>query len=78
LSSAARAITYLPIDGLIASLEDALAEIREIETRPLALNLMKDLGDETRLSQYERLRACKCAVLLALREASRYAKGPTA
>ena len=75
-AGAARAVAYLPIDGLIVSLEAALAEIAEIESRggPPRFASREVAGE----SQFELLRACKASVLIALRKARSYAKGPNA
>lgn len=66
-----RCAVYLPIDGLIASLEDALAEIAEIESRR---------GPATQerggLAQIDRLRCVRQYVECALVDVRDYAKGP--
>lgn len=79
-AGAARAVIYLPIDGLIASLEDALEEIREIESRrgeygwpdksPVELAAI--------LEQRQRLRDAKDYLIRAQALVYAYAKGPTA
>jgi hypothetical protein len=83
LSSAARtfargnAVVYLPIDGLIASLEDALAEIAEIRSRNPSASFGA-LSDRIVVRDERReLSECADAVERALTFACAYAKGPT-
>jgi hypothetical protein len=83
LSSTARAVVYLPIDGLIASLDDALAEIREIESRSSGDGIDRDTFAyrpplPATLEQRQRLRDAKEFIELAQALVYEYAKGPTA
>jgi hypothetical protein len=73
-------VRYLPIDGLIASLDDALAEIREIETRRGSGTWAGLAGPTTAgaLEQQQRLRDAKDYLLRAQALVYAYAKGPTA
>ena len=75
VARARESVVYLPIDGLLVSLEDALAEIAEIETRrgPAALPLVAG-----QLEQRQRLRDAKDYLLRTERLVREYAKGPTA
>lgn len=83
MSSAARsleAVRYLPIDGLIASLEDALAEIAEIESRRSGGGCDREFKyvcpAAGTVVQHDRMRLCRAAVVEALAAACAYAKGP--
>lgn len=86
MSSPARSlepVRYLPIDGLIASLEDALAEIAEIESRRGGVGVEPDTWKPRppaagTIEQHERMHNCRAVVQAALSFARAYAKGPTA
>ena len=72
------AVVYLPIDGLVASLEDALAEIAEIRSRPIGFGGSLRALPEGVLSQYDRISICEGNIKRALELALDYAKGPAA
>lgn len=76
-------LAELPIDLLIAALEDALHECGEIDTRRSGSGFGLRTGREflpspATIEQYARMRECRSSVELALSHARQYAKGPRA
>ena len=70
-------ITYLPIDGLIAHLEDALAEIVEIEWR-YGPHSQQFSAPRNMIDQRQLLRLTRGSIAEALERTREYAKGPAA
>lgn len=79
MSSAARqSVAYLPIDLLIAHLEDTLEDIAEIRSRNPSLEFGAITGRITAVDERSELSDCAFCVETALALARAYAKGPSA